>query len=58
MTTTTATQAEKESNMSPTNRRLIHEQIISRTYAENDDDEDETTPIEEDDEDDNDDDNP
>ncbi len=39
--------------MSPTNRRLIHEQIISRTYAENDDDEDETTPIEEDDEDDN-----
>jgi hypothetical protein len=48
--------AEKESIMSPTNRRLIRERIIIRTYEEDEDD-DVNLPNDED-EDDEDDDSP
>ncbi len=37
--------AGKESRMSPTNRRLIHERITRRTYVEQDDDEDDQALI-------------
>jgi hypothetical protein len=44
--------AGKESRMSPTNRRLIHERITRRTYVEHDDDENDQALIIEDEDDD------